>query len=189
MRVFIAVDIEDKHIQHEVEKIQRYLINEGVKGTFPSSEQLHITLKFLGEAPDEKVDLINTELSAINSFSFRLRFTGITGFPSFRSPRVVVIKIDENPGMQNLFKEVEKSMSSIGFKRESRAFSPHLTIARVKKPWSWKKYIADKLSQYTLNYEYYVDAFKLKNSTLTPTGPVYKDLYIYKLEKVDTENE
>lgn len=181
MRVFIAIDIDDKSIWHDIEKIQKYLIDEGVKGTFPSRNQLHITIKFLGDVSDEKIKLINEKLSIIKSPSFTLRFRGVTGFPSFKSPRVVVIKTDDNPYIQSLFKEIEKNMVSLGFKRENRSFSPHLTIARVKKPWSWKKYISDKLLPLEFNYEYLVDSFKLKSSFLTPNGPVYNDVFIYKL--------
>lgn len=189
MRVFIAIDINDKNIQHEVGRIQKYLLGEGVKATFPSENHLHITIKFLGDVLDEKIGLINKKLSIIKLSPFTLRFRGVTGFPSFKSPRVVVIKIDENPYLQSLFKEIEKNMFSLGFKKETRSFSPHLTIARIKKPWSWKKYISDKLLLFEFNYEYLVDSFKLKSSTLTPNGPIYNDLFTYMLRKEGSRYE
>lgn len=185
MRVFVAVDIEDDKIWDEVEKIQRYLVNEGVKGTFPAKNQLHITIKFLGNISDEMVGNISEQLNEITHPPFKIRLDGVTGFPSFRSPRVVVIKIFENQSLKSLFKKVEEKMYGIGFRKESRAFSPHFTIARVKKPWSWKRYIAGKLSEISLDYDYLVYSFKLKSSILTPNGPIYKDLYEYKLETVD----
>ena len=179
MRLFIAIDIDDKNILYEIERIQKYLINEGVKGTFPSKDQLHITVKFLGEVLDEKIDSIDNKLKTIKFSPFILKFNGITGFPSIRSPRVVVVEIDENTSLQYLFKEIERNMVSLGFKKEKRSFSPHLTIARVKKAWSWKKYISDKLLSLSFNYEYLVNSFKLKSSVLTPNGPIYNDLFIY----------
>jgi 2'-5' RNA ligase len=182
MRVFIAFDVDDPKIVDEVEKIQGFLIGEGVKGTFPKGDQLHVTVKFLGETPDDKVMTLQKLLSEIDVTEFYVRFDGVGGFPSLSYPRVVVVKIVENEILYTLFKEIERVTSKLGYPREGRPFKPHLTICRVKKKWSWKKHLKSYLSGISLDLSMKIDRFKLKKSVLTPSGPIYEDIYTFKLE-------
>ena len=182
MRLFIAFDVDDPRLMSEIEKIQGLLIREGVKGTFPKGDQLHVTIKFLGETPEDKVDIIKTRLSEIKAPKFEVFFDGVTGFPSLSSPRVVVIRLLENEILLKIFNDIEKIVSSLGFRRESRAFKPHLTIARVKKRWSWKHHLVNILSTISLDMGLEVECIKLKKSVLTPSGPIYEDVDVYWLE-------
>ena len=183
MRLFIAFDVDDASIVNKVMDIQRILVREGVKGTFPNQEQLHVTIKFLGETPDDKVELLKARLAEIRAPKFEVFFDGVTGFPSLSSPRVVVIRLLENDTLLKIFNDIEKITSSMGFRRESRAFKPHLTIARVKKPWSWKRHLVKVLSGVSIDMKMTIECIKLKKSTLTPTGPIYEDVDVYWLER------
>jgi 2'-5' RNA ligase len=179
MRLFIAVDIEDRKIISEISKIQNYLIENGVKGTFPNEKQLHITIKFLGETPDYKTNYIIEKLRTIKFNPTKIILRNIDGFPNLSRPRVVVVRVDENKELLDLFTQVEKHMTVLGYRKETRPFKPHITIARVKKPWSWRRDLVSTLKNIYLNLEYDIKCFKLKNSTLTPTGPIYQDIEIF----------
>lgn len=181
VRAFIAFDIEDVRIQNEIGKLQEYLIREGVKGTFPKLDQLHVTIKFLGEVPEGKIDLIKASLSEIKVPVIRTRPIRIDGFPSLLSPRVVVVVLESVRELQDLYNEVERRMAKLHFPREGREYVPHITIARIKELSSWRKTLPSKLSSIHIDYEITVREFKLKKSTLTSQGPIYSDLAIFKL--------
>ena len=122
-------------------------------------------------------------MAGIKAPKFDVFFDGVTGFPSLSSPRVVVIRLLENDTLLKIFNDVERIASSMGFRRENRAYKPHLTIARVKKPWSWKGHLAKMLSGISIDMKMTVECIKLKKSTLTPTGPIYEDVDVYWLER------
>ncbi len=183
MRLFIAFDVNDKTLVSRVTEIHDLLIREGVKGTYPNREQLHVTIKFLGETPDDKVETLKSKLAGIKAPKFEVSFDGVTGFPSLSSPRVVVIRLLENETLFRIFTDIERITSTLGYRKESRPFKPHLTIARVKKPWSWKRYLAKMLSGISLDLSITVECIKLKKSILTPRGPIYEDVDVYWLER------
>jgi len=96
----------------------------------------HVTLRFLGDVPSEQLSSLKSELegsvSGVKSFPFRLG--GLSGFPRSRTARVLVVKVEEGlDEIRLLARRLEKSLSSLGFRREKRPFSPHLTLARVRR--------------------------------------------------------
>ncbi len=180
MRLFIAIDVLDKRISYVVSQIQQLLERNEVKGTYPSVDQLHITLKFLGETPESKIELINHKLKSINlSESVVITVDGVGAFPSLVKPRIIFLHVNANEALYNLQKQIEETMVSIGFKRESRVFKPHITIYRIKKPWTWKTYLEKNLRNINLEVSLKINNFKLKESILTPKGPIYKDIFRY----------
>lgn len=113
-------------------------------------ENIHITLKFLGGITEEQIELVKKQLSniamAINSFYMELRGAGT--FPEKRIPRIIWIGIDK--GKEDLIKCVdliEKSLCKIGFKKEDRIFTPHITIGRVRSPKN-VPLLKNKLNEY-----------------------------------------
>jgi len=131
MRLFVALDI-DPTIR---ERIARFL--EGVREFAPharwvSAESLHITLKFIGEQPDQKLDSIKTALAGIHSLPTDLNFRGYGFFPTARSARVFWIGVDADERLAQLASLVEQALEPFGIKREAHGFSPHLTLARGK---------------------------------------------------------
>ncbi|MEM0057197.1 MAG: RNA 2',3'-cyclic phosphodiesterase [Candidatus Geothermarchaeota archaeon] len=181
IRAFIAFDIEDIRIQNEIGKLQEYLIREGVKGTFPKLDQLHVTIKFLGEIPEGKIEPIKASLAEIKVPVIKTRLLRIDGFPSLFSPRVVVAILELVQELRDLYNEVERRMAKLHFPKESREYMPHITIARVKELSSWKKSLSLTLSNMYIDHEIVVREFKLKRSILTSQGPIYLDLATFKL--------
>lgn len=130
MRVFVGLDIQDE-IR---ERIARFI--EEMRGLAPDvrwvkPDSLHVTLKFIGEQPDEVVKQIEANLRTVSGTHIDLWFQGAGFFPSPRSARVLWIGIKAAEGLRKLAGEVENALVSVGISRESRAFSPHLTLARA----------------------------------------------------------
>jgi 2'-5' RNA ligase len=97
-------------------------------------ENLHITLKFLGDVNEDSIYTIAqklTELSAVHA-ALQVKLKTIGAFPSLKRPNALWIGITKTPALEALHCGIEEAMSQAGFKKEDRPFTPHLTIARVK---------------------------------------------------------
>ncbi|HWY59571.1 MAG TPA: RNA 2',3'-cyclic phosphodiesterase [Terriglobales bacterium] len=129
MRTFVAFDIDDAIRL----RIQRFM--EGVSGFAPDArwvrpESLHITLKFIGEKPNDTVEEIKRVLSGIQAGSFEVSFRGYGFFPTTNAARVFWIGIESGPQLPALAKAIDDATSTLGIPREDHAFTPHLTLAR-----------------------------------------------------------
>ena len=129
MRLFIALDIDD--IIRD--RIARFL--EGLRGFAPDArwirpEALHVTLKFIGERPEEEVEAIHQALSNVAAGPLAVTFRGYGFFPGAQAARVFWLGIDSGPELVALAKAVDQAMAGLGIPKEDHAFSPHLTLAR-----------------------------------------------------------
>lgn len=99
------------------------------------AENLHVTLKFLGEVAEEKQDAVRAALSEIRSEQpVQLDFRGLGFFPNEKHPRVFWASIEASANLKTLAADIEGTMEKVGFPREHREFSPHLTLARFEQP-------------------------------------------------------
>ena len=131
MRIFVALDVD----QPICERIQKFL--DDIRATAPdvrwmTGESLHVTLKFIGEQPDEKVSQIESSLKSISGEPFPVSFRGTGFFPTKRAARVFWIGIEAKDALTRLAKSIEDSLATLGIPEEDRAFSPHLTLARTR---------------------------------------------------------
>ena len=173
VRAFIAVDIP-KNIQKEIRKIQEILPK--FDGKLTETENLHLTLKFLGEIDGEILLKVKKRLKEINFKSFETRISGIGVF-SPEYVKIVWVKLDNCEELQNA---VDEKLSYI-FEREKR-FMSHLTIARVKNVKNKKEFL-DKLEKIKIDkIKFDIEDFRLKKSVLTKKGPIYENLDIYPSE-------
>lgn len=137
MRLFVAVGVPvaiSDRIETDVAGVLRTVL-PGARWTRP--EGRHLTLKFLGEVPDERVatvaDAIGRAAAAHRPFS--AAFTRVGGFPNLRRPRVLWVGIGPGaPEMAALAASVDEELAGEGFDREARPFAAHLTLARFKTP-------------------------------------------------------
>ncbi len=178
MRTFVAVPIE---VSPELGRLLKAVSGiPGVKGVEP--ENVHITLKFLGELSGDDVERVKRSLSMVEfGPSFELSLEGIGTFPSSGRPRVVWIGIGE--GKENLVRMhqvVDQATSCIG--GEEREFSPHLTVARVKKGGD-VGLLLSRIKEYKdlVFGRFTVKKVVLFKSTLTPKGPLYAPIEEYEL--------
>ena len=129
MRVFVALDIDDAIRQ----RIQRFM--EGVSGFAPDArwvrpESLHVTLKFIGEKPNDAVEEIKRALSGIRAESIEVSFRGYGFFPTAKAARVFWIGIESGQQLPTLAKAVDDATSALGIPKEDHPFAPHLPLAR-----------------------------------------------------------
>ena len=169
MRCFISIDIPD-NIKKEIIKIQERLPEFSGKTT--EKENLHLTLKFLGEINDKDVDEIKKRLNKIKFKKFETEMNSIGMF----SDRIIWINMKNCMELQ---KEIDDELSGL-FRKEER-FMGHLTIARIKHLDNKKDFI-EKLKEVKIKpIKFQVNSFKLKKSVLGEVGPAYEDIEVYNL--------
>ena len=130
MRIFIGIDL-DAEVRA---RIERFL--EGVEGFAPDArwvrpESLHITLKFIGEQPPDRVEAITDRLRRVEGNAFEIRAGGYGFFPTAKAPRVFWIGIHTGPQLAELANSIDMATAELGVPREDRPYSPHLTLARA----------------------------------------------------------
>jgi 2'-5' RNA ligase len=130
MRLFVALDIPEK-VRDSLAEIVTQLRPVCPNARWARVEGLHVTLKFIGEAPLEKVEVIKTALSSISTrASIPIDFRGFGFFPNEHRPRVLWAGVEAGPELRELALAIETALDSVGISRETRPFAPHLTLAR-----------------------------------------------------------
>lgn len=131
MRLFVALDLSDA-VRAKIAKFCDALRVEFPPARWARSEGIHVTLKFIGEVPEESVARIEDALSAVRSDApVEMNFRGTGFFPDERRPRVFWIGIDAAPDLAEIAAQIETQLEPLGVARESREFKPHLTLARI----------------------------------------------------------
>ncbi|MGD2176303.1 MAG: RNA 2',3'-cyclic phosphodiesterase [Anaerolineae bacterium] len=188
-RLFIAIPLPNSllkrlgDVQHRLQAKVPYQSVRWVR-----AEGVHLTLKFLGDTPRDKIPAIQEALTVVarNAPSCELTAEGLGCFPSPRRPRVLWVGLQEPTGrLKALWKAVEEVMTAIGYKPERHGFSPHLTLGRVRRKTSREDQRqiseaitgtrADRLAVFT------ADRFELIRSVLKPTGAEYTTLATFRL--------
>jgi len=180
MRVFIAVDIPST-VKDEIGKLQKQLMREVSSSVkWVEVANIHATLRFLGEVSEEKTELLYQELSkgGREIAPFKISVRGLGAFPNLSRPRVIWVGMgSEGKRMEQLSSQIEALVRGLGFPPETRAFSPHLTIGRVKQlrdRVEWAGAIGKR--EEIFFGEATVDCFYLYQSILKPLGPEYRKL-------------
>ena len=179
IRTFIAVDLPEE-FREKVRFIQSKLAPFKVKLVDP--ELVHVTMKFLGDIPEDKVGDISDALDSIACKPFEANIAHVGVFPKPSYAKVVWIGAEGN--FEELHRDVESSLSDFKFKKDRRGFTAHATVARVKfVPKEEKQAFLDVLEELedVGVGKMYVDTVKFKKSTLTPEGPIYETLHEAKL--------
>lgn len=184
LRAFIAVEIPPK-IHKEIENQTaplRYELNASLVRWVPI-ENIHLTLKFLGDISPSNVEMLARILEAEASQhpSFEIQFRGLGVFPNPKRPRVLWIGIQAPAELEALHCGVEDALAKLGYPTEKRPFSPHLTIGRIKSntdPVGIQKIrtMLEESKVGTLG-SVPVTAIQLFKSELKPSGAIYKCLY------------
>mgnify|MGYP001182129787 CR=1 FL=1 len=134
MRCFIAIELPEA-IRSRLRGLQDHLngLSPIVRWTRP--EQIHLTIKFLGEVPDDRIAQVcstTVEVAAAHA-AFRLQVRGAGCFPPYGNPRVLWAGLHEPPdNLLRLHRDLDAALARLGYPPENRAFSPHLTIGRVR---------------------------------------------------------
>ena len=175
MRAFIAIDLPEG-IRAALSRQQAEFRAVSPDARWTRPEGIHLTLKFLGEIPDDKAGAVTEALlgcAPIPRFSVEVCDFGF--FPDARRPKVFWAGVKAPPDLLKLAEAVEGAMEKLGFAREQRAYSPHLTLARFKipRPQPALKALVEQLKEKSLG-QFEVSEFFLFESRLHPHGAEYR---------------
>ena len=184
MRLFIAVNISQE-IKDRIIFIQTIFKKSSADVRWITPDNLHLTLKFLGEVSDSKIAIVTEKVkqSVAGVKKFEVDFGGVDVFPDKSFPRILWLGVTKGKNeLASLAQKIDNSLEEIGFEKEKRQFSAHLTIGRIKSHKNKEKLFsivektpADKISDV-------VEFVYLMKSTLTPQGSIYDVVEKFQLE-------
>jgi len=188
MRLFIAVNL-DEDLRKKIIPLVESFVKTGADVKWVKPENLHLTLKFLGEVKEDKVPTIEQVLTPLfaNFGQFKVEFFGFGVFPNLSSPRVIWMGINQGKNeLKELSEKIENSLVSLGFPKEKREFTAHLTLGRIR-TLKGKESLVRKIEE-NLTTEVGLQEVKkiyLMQSSLHPTGPTYKTVKEWNLKQIE----
>ena len=191
MRLFVAMEIPS-----EVRDEFAALINElrAADSSFSKNrarwvrpENLHVTLKFIGHIEAGRLDAIRAALAGVRSENIiELHFRGLGFFPNDKRPRVFWAGIEASPHLVPLANEIDRDMERLDIPRETRAFAPHLTLARFAPPGISEKLRAAAQENSAREFGMLrTGEFHLIESKTRPTGAEYTRLSSFAFAKAE----
>ena len=179
IRSFIAIEVNKGDIQECIMRFQKDLLETNADLKLVKAENIHITLKFLGDITLTLKEHISEELKKIYFSPFKIEFREVGVFPRLNHINIVWIRIKKGiPELSDLYNQIESRLTKLGFPQENRRFTPHLTVARVRSGRN-KNILAQMIIE-RQNSDFgslLVDSIKLKKSILTSIGPQYSTLF------------
>jgi 2'-5' RNA ligase len=178
IRCFVAIECNNEEMIRRFMDVQRRLERTGADLKLVEPENIHMTLKFLGDTYPSKVEEISRVIEEMNIKPFDMKVEGVGVFPHLGHVRIVWTGVKDGfEPLNRVFKELERKLSDIGVKKERRALHPHLTICRVRSGRN-KEHLVEEINQ--LREEKFgvihVDKVVLMKSELTPKGPIYTNI-------------
>ncbi len=179
MRLFLAINLPPA-LRSRIHRGCEPLRLAAPQVSWIRSELLHFTVKFLGDVADHRLAELRRGLAAAASEHrpFRLLLADAGAFPNFRRPRVVWIGVRDQRPVNALAEDVEQACDLLGFARDARSFSAHLTLGRVKRelPPGVAGTLAQAAGATHNEYDVDVHSLDLMRSDLLPNGPRYTTL-------------
>jgi 2'-5' RNA ligase len=175
-RGFIAIDIA---ATPQIITFEKEIVKTGADVKLVVPENIHITVKFLGDTNENHIDTIeqNMKESVLTTKPFPITLKGTGVFPNQNYIKVIWIGIMDEGNIKTISQAIDNSLAPLGFKKENRGFSPHLTVGRVKTARN-KEQLLKVIGNYN-EVEFTiqkVQSIMLKKSELTPNGPIYTTL-------------
>ena len=190
LRAFIAIELP-KPLQDAVEKqtarLRQTLGNDIVR--WVPTQNMHLTLKFLGDIAASHVDFLRQMLAreADSHSQFDLQIDGLGSYPTSRRPRVLWAGLHAPADLISLQKSIEAGTTRLGYEQEEHAFSPHLTLGRVRQTISQTEMQKVRTALDTIQLGNIgtarVDSIHLYRSDLQPSGSIYTKLFSAPLSK------
>ena len=184
IRTFIALDFPLsilESIEQQTKRLRQTLGDDAIR--WVPSHNMHLTLKFLGNAPISHLDFLKQMLTQVadSTHPFDLQIGGIGSFPNSNRPRVLWVGLHAPAALVTLQKAIEEGAQRLGYEKEERPFSPHLTLGRVRQGMDGKvlQKIGNALSTIQLGKigTARVDSVHLYKSDLNSEGSVYTKLF------------
>ncbi len=176
MRLFVALSLPDIVAQSLM------LIQGGVPGArWHNDEQLHLTLRFIGEVDGREAAMLDDALAGIVAPAFTLQLHGVGQFGN-KQPHALWAGVRKNEALEHLQRKVDSAIRRVGQPQDAHKFMPHVTLARLRHPETAK--MTEWLTHHALytSAEFEVGAFHLYSSKLTSDGSIYRREQDYSLE-------
>ncbi len=177
-RAFIAIDISP-NVRERLSSVQEKLAATGARLRLADPPNIHVTMKFLGNVPEHRLEEIENAVRKAASVTapYDIEARGLSAFPSTRYIRVIWAGVkkgrEETLAIQQ---QLDRNLAELNFRPE-KDFVPHLTIARVKSGAARDKLAALLAEMSDVDFgRSRADAIELKQSKLTPKGPIYSTL-------------
>lgn len=178
IRSFIAFDIDDEQVVNRFSEAQQMLARTGADLKLVKPENIHVTMRFLGNITPPMVDSVHEAMQKISFSQFDVAIRGLGAFPKLQYARVIWAGIRSGAEqLSNVFDQLDPRLRELGFRPDSKGFSPHLTIARVKSGRNKSELV--RCIKEAVNYEFGIvkaECLRLKRSVLTPRGPIYSTI-------------
>jgi 2'-5' RNA ligase len=170
--------MENDQVLSRLTAAQKLLRETGSDLKFVEPQNIHVTMRFLGDISPGMVDKIHEAMKNVKFTPFSIRLQGLGVFPSLNYPRVVWAGMTEGvEQLKSIFTQLEPQIRALGFAADAYGFSPHLTIARVRSGVN-KQHLAELIMNKS-DYEFgaiKAACLRLKRSQLSPKGPTYSTL-------------
>jgi RNA 2',3'-cyclic 3'-phosphodiesterase len=184
IRAFIAIELS-KEIQSQLEQVSAQLKERlvGLPIRWVAVENVHLTLKFLGDVSLSNLDILKKILRSAGSahHPFEVSAGGLGAFPKPHRPRVVWVGLEAPPELAALQHAIDVETARLGYAREERPFSPHLTVGRVSRNATPAdiRAVASVIEDFRVGFlgAARVDAVHLYRSDLQPGGAIYTCLF------------
>jgi 2'-5' RNA ligase len=184
MRLFIAVNFPAS-LRRSIAGIGRRLERDRVPARWVKEPAVHLTLKFLGATPPERLPSLERVLDEVAAAAepFTLRFEEVGAFPSPRRPRVIWIGVEAGPRLRLLQDALERRLAPLGVEREHRPFRPHVTLGRADPDAAPGEYrgLEAAIREIRLDRAYEVRRIDLMESMLRADGPEYRKRHTARL--------
>lgn len=191
LRTFVAIDFPEvilRKIREIIEYFKTQTPTNALKWITP--ENLHLTVKFLGNIREDKLDQVKALLpDAVQEHSsFIFEIEGLGMYPDKHHPRVIWLGVTENTGLTEIHTALDRAFAVVGVDPDKRRFTPHITIARVNRRAESEtvRAIGESLSQFKVDSlgQIKVEEIVLYKSELTSNGPIYIPLTSTALDAV-----
>jgi 2'-5' RNA ligase len=183
LRLFVAADLPEP-IKRSVEKVIQPLRLQLPDAKWTTREQWHLTLKFLGHVDEDRLEELSKVAAkvAAGAEPVETRLTDIGAFPNVRRARVLWIGIDNPDNKLTLLDdELERRYAKRGFRKESRLYHPHLTLARMRSPQPIGEVVDSADTSSLTDASFTIGEIILYRSHLSPKGSRYEALESFKL--------
>jgi 2'-5' RNA ligase len=182
MRLFTGLDLPAEVVERLADLVER--LRPAARISWSPPANLHITTKFIGEWPEDRLEELQSSLEALPGRAAIMVHVGGLGFyPNARSPRIFRCAV-EAPGLAELAADTDSATGRLGVESEKRAYSPHLTLARIREALDLRALHERVAALGTVDFgRFEARAFVLFRSQLRPSGSLYTKLAEFSLSK------
>jgi 2'-5' RNA ligase len=192
IRAFIAIELPQEirqRLDHVISQLKQRLGVTAIR--WVPAENIHLTLKFLGDVSEANIEMLKKilQVEAAGCSQFEISVGGLGAYPNTRHPRVIWVGIEAPPDLNNLQRAIEVATERLGYTKEERPFSAHLTLGRVSRNATPRDahLIGEVLESKKVGFlgAAHIEAVHLFKSDLRPEGSVYTKMYTAPLKVKD----